>query len=575
MKLQNSLYAIFAFITCLFYGVIFSGQVLGLLRIYSAIPAVVLSILVGGCLFFLFMRNREWIADFPEAQPVVSGWGRALELALLGTGIVLFVVLALYPLADWPFSSISHPLTWDAGLYHFPKAIEMLAHGSAWDMSIDYGEYPFGYESMLALAFGLNHAGYLIGLAHALIAAYFFLAVWLLVARFTRLPRRLITLLVVVLLLSRLFFPKLDSNIWWIIWTQVILIGKNDLLLGGALLSIVLFMPFGETKGRFFLPGLAAASMIALSVKPNAALLVVFAWVAVLIELLRAGQIKPQPRRLAAAGALILPGLLWAARNLVALHALFSPAALKLGGLSIAANLTNPYLYKHIPSQLVIVVALLGLVVGAAFHWKRLRWHALTGAVFLLTFVLTPASAFLGSNQQPAQIAWRFALALLGYEFVLLLVLFEPVILRVYDWLAGKPWLCGAGIALTVCFGVWGLYMGRDLLRPEPHGERVLQDQFPAAVGVDGYYSAYDFVQKNVHGSVVIVENGLPYYLYDAGFTDSVTRSRPADTLVVFKTAWTPGKPEAYPELISQPGWDAKWKLVYEDSQGRVYKRKP
>ena len=575
MKYQNILFWIFAVITSLFYGVISSGQVLGLLGAYNLIPVLLLSLLSAGLVFFLFVRGRQWLDDFPEAAPGRSRWAWALELVLIVAGIALFAVLALYPVLRWPFSPISHPLTWDAGLYHFPKAIEMLARGSAWDLSIDYGEYPFGYESLLALAFGLNNGGYLIGLVHALIAAYFFLAVWLLVARYTRLPRGLVTLLVAVLMLSRLFFPKLDSNIWWIIWTQVILIGKNDLLLAAALLSLVLFMPLGHGKGRFFLPGLGAASMIALSVKPNAVLLVIFAWGLVLFQLIRDGQLKPRIKELLGAALLALPGLLWAVRNLVVLHALFSPDTLKLGGLSIAGNLTNPFLYKHIPTQLYLVLAVLLLALAAALRWRRLGGYVLTGLVFVLTFVLTPASAFLGNNQQPAQIAWRFAVGLLGYEFVLLLVLFEPLIVRVYEWLAER-WLPAAACMLLIAgFCVWGLRTGSDLLVPMAYGERVLQDQFATPVGVDGYFSAYDYVHRNIHHSVVIVENGLPYYLYDANFTNTVTRSRPAEYLVAFKTAWTPGRQEAYPDLINQPGWLSKWELVYEDTQGRIYKRKP
>jgi hypothetical protein len=71
---------------------------------------------------------------------------------------------------------------------------------------------------------------------------------------------------------------------------------------------------------------------------------------------------------------------------------------------------------------------------------------------------------------------------------------------------------------------------------------------------------------------VVIIENGLPFYLYDAGFTNSVTRSRPADYSVFLKTSWL--GPGNYPKTLSQPNWSKIWQLVYEDTEGRVYKRK-
>jgi hypothetical protein len=71
---------------------------------------------------------------------------------------------------------------------------------------------------------------------------------------------------------------------------------------------------------------------------------------------------------------------------------------------------------------------------------------------------------------------------------------------------------------------------------------------------------------------VVIIENGLPYYLNDAGFTNSVTRSRPADYIVFLKTAWI--NKGGYPGKLKQPAWAQTWNLVYEDTQGRVYQRK-
>ena len=58
MKYQNILFWIFAVITSLFYGVISSGQVLGLLGAYNLIPVLLLSLLSAGLVFFLFVRGR-------------------------------------------------------------------------------------------------------------------------------------------------------------------------------------------------------------------------------------------------------------------------------------------------------------------------------------------------------------------------------------------------------------------------------------------------------------------------------------------------------------------------------------
>jgi hypothetical protein len=124
----------------------------------------------------------------------------------------------------------------------------------------------------------------------------------------------------------------------------------------------------------------------------------------------------------------------------------------------------------------------------------------------------------------------------------------------------------------VLLFGGWCIWSQRDLLAAHPEVAIVLRDQYPQAVGISGYYSAYDYVQKNVHNSVVIIENGLPYYLYDRDFTNSITRTRPADYIVYLQTPWLGYG--GYPAILDQPAWSQVWALVYQDSEGRVYKHK-
>lgn len=577
MQLPRVLLWIFIILTALFYSVIFAGQVLGLLKLYSVGLALLVSLFCGGLVFYLLAVNLRWFA-FIDAEDAVSAnfSQKLLNVSLALTGLVLFTVLALYPLARWPFSPISQNLNWDAGLYHFPKAIEMLSTGSAWDMTIDYGEYPFGYESLLALTFGLNPDGYLLGLTHALIALYFFLAWWLVMARFTRLPHGITIFLVALLTVSRLYLPKNDNNIWWILWTQVILIGKNDLLLGALLLAIALFTPPGDDeKNKSYLPGLAVCSMLALSVKPNAAMLVGFAWGVGWFLLARSQGFKTALKIQARYALMVVPGLFWAFRNLIAMNSLFKDSALRLSSWSIAANLTNPYFYKYIPMQFYLVLSIALIAALTALFWKKIRLPALIGLVLLLTFALTPASAFLGNHQQPTQIAWRFAVGLLACQAVLLLILLGPVIAKAYAWVAPRIVLSALVIIIVMGISAVGLRRNRGLLQFVPGGDLVLRDPFKEPVGVNGYFSAYDYVQKNVQNATVIVENGLPYYLYDENLTNTVTRSRDANYFVAFQTAWGKGRQKGYPEMIFQPEFAQNWELVYEDSEGQVYKRKP
>ena len=122
-----------------------------------------------------------------------------------------------------------------------------------------------------------------------------------------------------------------------------------------------------------------------------------------------------------------------------------------------------------------------------------------------------------------------------------------------------------------------------------PQNTGILEDQFAQSVGVDGYYSAYDYVQRNIRNAVIQVENGLPIYLYGPGFTNTPTKlqypvgaanlveqSEP-DYFVIFRTRWQEdpnGVVGEFPDYLNVESWMEKWSLIYQDEQGRVYERK-
>ncbi len=554
----------------IFYGVMAAGQILATARLYYSWLVLPLSLLLSVVVILIYYRfGKDFLLSFRNAPE--EKWNRWLDGAFLVSGLGIYILLVFYPLVHWPFSPICAQLPWDAGLYHFPKAAEMIVTHSSWDLSISYGEYPFGYESLIAVAFLLNRPGFLIGTVHALISLFLLLSMWLLIVRRTKTPVAPVLLLVGLLFLSKQMVPNFDSNAWWMFWPQITLIGKNDAFLAAALLAVLLHVPFSR-KGPFFPIGLAIASMIALSIKPNAALVVLFAWLVMLFFLWRAKQIRSFWKQLLWSAVIIAPGGLWIMRNLIAQGALFSSDSLTISAWSIASNLTNPYFYNYIPRLLYYVLGVIGVSIIVSVFKRSLRFDVLAAGVLLITFAMTPATAFFGSTQEPAQIAWRFALALMAYILILLLALFEPIVVFVYRYISRRAVLLIPVVLLALAFGIWGDWSQRDLMETYPEKAIVLHDQYRKSVGVNGYYSAYDYVQKNVRNSVVIIENGLPYYLYDPGFTNSVTRSRPADYIVYLKTPWV--DKGGYPETLDQPGWSKTWLLVYEDTEGRVYKRK-
>ncbi len=467
---------LFAIVLSFLYGVIAVSQILGILGIYKAFLVIPLALLLGGTVFYLFIRIGKPFND-SFIKPSKLPRNLWLPLAFLASGLALYILLVFFPLAHWPYSPISNVLPWDAGLYHFPKAAEMISTGSAWDLSISYGEYPFGYESLVAFALSLNHPGFLIGSVHALLSLFLLLSMALLVVRYTRLPLAPVILLISLLFLGYQLARGFDSNIWWIFWSQITLIGKNDLFLGASLLAVLLFTPFSR-EGPFFPFGLALASALAISVKPNAALVILFAWLIMFFFIWRSGQFGRYRWQLIGSAIAILPGALWIYRNLVLQGVLFSQASLVASKWSIASNLTNPFFYHYIPRNLYYVLGIIAVSVVVSIFRPALRFYCLAALVLLVTFAFTPASAFFRDTGVPAQIAWRFAIALLAYLFVLLLALFEPIIIPVYAWISRKVVLSILLAVGVLAFGGWGVWSQRDLLSTHARNAIVLHDQF-------------------------------------------------------------------------------------------------
>ncbi len=393
----------------------------------------------------------------------------------------------------------------------------------------------------------------------------------LLFVRYTGLPPALGILGISAIFLSDQVGRGLFGNPWWIFWPQLTMIGKNDIFLAASLLAIILFIPSSK-NGPFFPFGLALASAVAISIKPNSALLILFAWLTFGFYLWRSGKTRQYSRQIILGALAMSPAVLWMLRNMIIQGRLIGEQALLISKWSIASNLTNPFLYNNSPNQFYGVIAVIVISTIISIFRPALRHYCLISFILFITFILTPASAFFGSTQQLTQFEWRFAIGLLAYIFLLFMVILEPLILSIYGRVIKRAWLAIPLALAVLVLSAWIIWTQRDLLSTNPEKAIVLRDQYTASVGVDGYYSSYDYVRKNVHDSVVIVENGLPFYLYDAALTNSVTRSRPADYLVYLQTPWL-GE-GGYPDMLSQPEWSQNWQIVYEDPEGRVYQRK-
>lgn len=584
---------VFSYLLWVLYGVIAASQVLGMLGVQQAWSGV-LSLAIS---IISLVTGLLYLKSLPVEDERPTPFSK-LDLFMGLCAVVLIVALIAVPLTRWPASPAGKTLTWDAGLYHFPKAVELFRSGSMWNMNVCYAEYPLGYESLLAFALSSAKDGAAsFGVIHFILALFLIASLWVLARRYTGLPSGLLLLGIVLILLSG--FINKDNNPWWIYEPLLFTVGKNDLFQGAAVLAVLACAPLMAARDEKFSwnpIGFAMASMIAFSIKPNS-LIILPLWLLAFYYLWKKQSAdyadytdntkkdfknlrylrnlwtmvsKPLLMILVA-----LPGLLWVLRNLAALHTLFTQQSMKLAAWSIAANLTNPSLYKYIPVYLYFFVALTGLAVILAVLRKRITLPAaLTLVALLVGFAVTPASAFHGNTQDKAEIAWRFGVAFISYALLLLVVVVSPLLKKLIDW-AGRYRI--ALIVLAVgALAVSGFFFWRmrTQLRYVPENAIILRDQFEQPVGTGGYYSAYDYARKNIHNSSIIVDNGLPFYAYDAAYTNTTACSGHADYFIVFNTDWDKVKPGEYPDYVKTAGWGKDWDVVYEDGFSRVYKRR-
>ncbi|MEJ5313489.1 hypothetical protein [Anaerolinea thermophila] len=562
--------SLYAGLLAFFFAQVFTAQVLGLAGIYRAIAVIPLTVLLTVLAVRIYWRwgGEAFLAQLPEERPLPAWANHVLAVA----GILLVLAIAVIPTALWPLSPVSETLHWDAGAYHFPKAVELYKSGNVWDLSIPYGEFPFGYESMLSFALLLAGKETFFGLIHALTALTAFLGLWLLARRATTLPDGVLMFLAGLIFVSEAITVR--GNPFYIFLDQSHMIGKNDLFLATGVIAAFAHAPLGRTpqNSRIHLPGLVYATLLVLATKPGGMFAVAPLWLAVLWEWLKGWKTTPRWRELGFSALFIIPGGLWAVRNLFIIHTIFPEGVWEMNEWSIANNLTNPYFYNYLPRNFVFLLVVLGVSLALTLLRKKPYWRIPVAFLLLfIGFIFTPESGFMKTTQVPTQTAWRLGIALVAYEVVVLLALIEPFLNAVLKrlppvWIAVPAILIACGLVIYT----------RDLYRLNPQNAIVLRDEFRESVGVDGYHSAYDFVQRNLRHKVIQVEGGVFYYLYGPGYTNFPTKRQyplgrehmvpqlDPQYLVVI--------PHGDPFQPSEDFWK-RWKIVYRDSQGLVLER--
>jgi len=485
------------------------------------------------------------------------------------------------PVIRWPASVITDWFPFDAAKYHFPKAIEMYRTASAWDFSLAYAQYPYGYESILGFGLSLTDNELLFGLMHAIIDGFLLMTIWFLARRYTRLAPAPLFFLSVFILISELL--PIPYNIWWVLRMMAQTIGKNDLLVGAAMLASVFHAPVGPrpNQSQQHLIGIGLSSMIAVSVKPNALIVIAPLWLLSLYRIIKENNQQDENngyariKQFILAAMLVLPGGLWALRNLLEQGVLFTEPIKNIQGWSIANNLSNPYLYNYIPKHLLIITVLLVIsILFSLFINKPTRSMSLAFLLLFLSFIMSPVSAFFLNTDVPANVAWRFAVGVLLYCFVVLLAYLDRFITTVYEWLSRgfvRSFLTGTIILLASIVLIW---QNQSLLESQPENAYILRDYYKEPHGTQGYNSVYDYVRQNIQHATIWEEGGLPYYLFGEDYTNSVSRESSPDYMVVFRIVLDDGVVANYPDNINDSGWQAQWSLIYEDNISRLYEHK-
>lgn len=555
LQTEKVIWRLFQWILIILYSIVISSTILGVLSIYKHVYVFLFSTMISIILYKIWYNEKN--SKAPQRLDLDIDQHEKINCKLLNASsyftTALLVLLIFVPIFNWPKNTFEKSLNWDAGLYHLPKAVELWKTGSAWDFTISYGDYPFGYESLLSFNLILTNNESLFPLTHAIIALIFILSTWLLTMKYSRFPIGILLLAVVFLILSGFLHVP---NPWYFLRYMPYTIGKNDLLLAAVTLSAILFVPLNQEKhGNIDWIGLGISSGLCISIKPNNVLIIIFLWIFALAS-------NRNPKRylktILSGMALTVLGASWIVRNLLGFQHLFQKSSYRIVQWSIWSNINNPDFYLHIPRSLQFsFIFFLILCLVSLLRITRIRvGEVLLFLTILISFLITPASSTPGN---PTSIAWRFGLVVLMIQFVYMINVIEPISSVILKWVIKNRWvtvLCSFLVILPMtAFFFWEV----DFLRQVPEKANILKRPYTAENAP--YLSVFDYIDENIDNSVVWVEGAQPYFAYDPEFTNTVTRAADPDYIIVVDKS------------IDDLWLDLNdWDLIYQDNRGSVYK---
>lgn len=573
--LRRIVLGVYALLLGAMFGVVWSAQVLGFLGLYTLPAALLLTIIVSAFAIAAYRRvGHEWFAEMATiAAP--HPWN-VLNASLLLAALGLLLVVFLFRMVAWPYSELGFSVPPDFFDYHAVRVIDLGYSGTMWNLSIPYGQYSNGYESILSFFYLFSSSVQSAGLVQAWIVVLLVLTVALLLLRYARFPLELGLASAV----GMLFLPML--------YGQVLLVGKNDVMLSTMVLIFILHAPVGAGKRGPHILGMAYATMIAIATKATGVTLLAPLWVLLLWRwwnAYRAGKAVPflHPLVFVLSLLLMFPGGLWVIRNYLMMGRLVSPEIESFSVTTIAANLGNPLLYTSgDESMWLLLGAAAALVVFLlVLFTRRIGWElALVWAAMVAAFAITPLGAFHTPLSTTLHVEWRYALHLPMLGAVFLLAVIAPLLLRLYEATLQRRTLRYLASGFVLLGAVWGLILlePANLFSLSAQRARILTEQHPPRPDAP-YDSIIEYAQSEITEGTVYVANIPWYYLLitSPGLTLQQTVSFPLglppleepsapDYAVLHRRAVNHG-------VVPPQGYE--WELIYEDDTGQVYRRLP
>ncbi|MDQ7024703.1 MAG: hypothetical protein Q9P44_04010 [Anaerolineae bacterium] len=562
-----------AFFLCLIFAIVFTAQVLGFLGIYWRWFAVPITFIVmGASLTGYYRLHKNW---FETLNPDDDSDQSLFTLIIVGLVLLLLTVVFGLRMIAFPYSELGRLIPSDFYAYHALKALDLVRSHSYWNVTIPYGEYPLGYESLLAFSQALTGSLQWAGLLQFVLVLWLLTTLVLLLRRYAKLPLALSFLLSAAFL----FVPLL--------YGQLLTIGKNDVLLSITVLTAILHSSAASDE-RFHPMGLAYATLISIATKTGGLFVLVYLWGLILWRWWQAYQKKQHydylhPAIFAAALGLMFPGGLWVIRNLIRMGAVLSPEISSFTETTIATNLNNALLYQSGTESIALMIAAAYVVALTIFLWlnQRFRWRvALLLVMITLSFMTTPLSAFHTPQSTVLRVEWRYVLhgALWGY--VVLIGLGATLIVSIWREMTDS-FNHKAMVVLVLIIGIGGVLWIFDvptqINTDEATYRQALIDPYPESDAE--YDSIYDYVRQEISMGTIFIESLEPFFLMYPNADITVTQgtlyplglSGRFDVPTPDYAMTTASHTLTFDKLPN----DYQWEVIYEDSTGRIFRRVP